>query len=337
MRLASDKTRLTEALNKLDQLSAANFRLKADYAKAQSTIDDLSQKHLASLSQNRVLATQMEEAASRLSTTERESSEYQRRIREARAVFVSFVEWVRLTCKRKRVLSTQLQEAYSELAELLVAFVNLRRRYLGLKDICGSLKEKVVTLRKDLEDEQLAHSETKSHRERVLGQLHGLNLMCIDHQVEYNALVDCHTVVHEELAHLHTAHDSLKEGCGGLRKDLKEAFQLVQATQDLAQISLSNMSDPKGVRSLTIKQDFMKIGHLLDLVRLNASDIVGNLGILVGCDGDEFEPSVIQPQPAPGSVDNSMCRLRAIYGIPREAYVPSLSRILRMTDPSRQW
>ena len=286
--------------------------------KARQIIDELSKRNLFFRAQNKELSLQNDQLCATVCSFRDVSAKQRLQVTRCRALFLVFLQWTRLSCKRIYFLSAQLHDLQHRFSALVSAHLELRRRHIGLTDTHTISQNTVQVLREELDSERRSHLLLKAETEQIAADLSVSTEKSTTLQHSLEIITERYDGLQESFAELLFSHNHLKGDCSKLRGDLKQAFLLVQATQDVAQLGLSSMSSPSTARPLKVKQDFMRIAQLLDLVRLNVADTVGSLGSLIGAE-EEQPQMTIQSPTLPGSVEDNVRKLQIICGIPRDA------------------
>lgn len=293
-------------------LRAENAILKDDIAQMQQTHNTLQKKFFRSHS----LAYQMTSRITSLGAilvSEQAVIAKQRKLGGPllRSVLL-FTHFVRISARRIRLLSADYRELKSRFVTLFLGHLALRRRYLDLERICVDSRLTAKRLGECLERAQTAKDSLIAEkddliksRDSLVDELRSAQSLSWTVVSRYDALQTVHSELTIQVIHL-------KSDCLGFRDDLRQIATQVQEAFEITELGLNDLHKHGDGNLFKFKQDLLKTGHKLDLLRLSVTELL--TGMTVVCAPREDGEALASAPPAytPGSMEDALRRVKTL-------------------------
>lgn len=292
----------------LQQFRVAHALLKTDFEQTRRERDVFLKKHLDSRSLTNSLLSKMKGLVEAFDEEHSNVLKQKRRLRSMLSLIHGFFQYALLAGKRIRFLSASEAEQQKRFSAILACHLGLRARYLKAVNNCLENRRSFNDLKDRQQTERSAHQKLRNAYEKISADLEAEGRRYRELQAQVYSLVANYDSLKADYAQLLTSHDRLKNDYSGFYDNLQDISNIVQVTQDVAQLALNNLQQSATFQSLKSKQDLMKVGQSLDLVRLNVTELLVNIGIVLN---REMGRSFVVPT-LPGSVEDAVRRLRTI-------------------------
>ncbi|THH09695.1 hypothetical protein EW145_g1835 [Phellinidium pouzarii] len=295
-----------------NNLQAENSLLKADITQAREAQKILLQKHIRTHSLSYNLTSKVSLMSSILVSERAYAAKQMTRLRFALGVILWFVKFARISAKRVRSLSACNTTLQARFSDLLASDLALRQRYINLEGLCLTARQSVDTLSSRLEHETSLQKSLEKEKTKLVDTLHASDKDVEFYQALSWTVVARYDNLHSEYGQLLVNFEQLKSECCGFRKELQEIVAQVQETLELAEIGLNDLHRTVNSRPMKTKQDLMKVGQGLDLVRLNITELLVSMVVV-----DAHNAAVSSPIPcpsfSPGTIEDVVRKLKTLY------------------------
>ena len=228
-----------------------------------------------------------------------------------------FTQFVRISTRRIKSLSVDFRDLQSRFVTLFRGHLALRRRYLDLERICINSRITAKRLEGCLERAQVANESLvleKEHltkaRESVSEELRSAQALSWTVVSRYDALQTTHSELLVQM-------NKLRSDCRGFRDDLRQVASQVQETFEVTELGLNDLQKSADPHLLKFKQDLLKIGHRLDLLRLNVTELLTTMTIACAQHNDGVTSPGAPPAYTPGSLEDAMRKLKTLSEVTR--------------------
>lgn len=319
-----------------DRLRVAQALTRADHEAAGKSHLSLVQRHVQARFLAKNLASQNEILSDELDATHASAKKRTFLLRLSLNLLGLFWHYVQMATKRNRILTDSNISLHSRISQLLSSNLVLRKFCVEAE---GSLEE----ARKTVNELTLKLESENTIKESLHSTILDLSSQNEALKKERNALIDGRTVLQDALneatndsqffqalsksivarydrlqtehGNLLIKHDLVKSDIFAFRDDLSRVATQVQETQDLAEIGLNDLH--RSVKPLKTKQDLLRIGQSLALVRLTIAELLQDVASFDSRDttGSLGEGStLIEGVPCtPGSIEDAVRKIKKLY------------------------
>ncbi|KAH8112428.1 hypothetical protein DFH11DRAFT_1607575 [Phellopilus nigrolimitatus] len=298
-----------------DSLKATCALLKADIIEARQFHSTWQQKHLHARSEITRLSWRNLSLSEMLLVERGVISKQKERLWIALNLILLFCQYACLASRRVRFLSVGHVSQQSRFSVLLTSHLTLRQRYLCLEDLCLKTRQSVKSLILRLESEEAVQQTLRLDKTKLSDACHAVAKDCQFYQALAWTFVARYDNLQSDYGQLLVNLDQLKGDFRDFKKDLRQVAAQVQETQDIAEVGLNDLQRAVNLKPVKFKHDLMRVGQGLALVRLSVTELLKEMVVLDDRDAGKPLSPVLNPPCIPGSVEDAVRKLKALFEV----------------------
>lgn len=313
-RIDAERRRYADLKSKFDDLYSAHSFLSIDNERLHQEHTGLLKRNFLSRSFQTNLTSQVQSLSMTLASERDNHSKEKINRRAMLGLVLGFFQYALLAGKRIRFLSTGTLVQQQRFSTLLSSHFALRDQYSQLIQSHSEALQSNNNLAEEIDKSNEAYKELEERREVLAINLQAAQKDCRFYQALAWSVVARFDGLQTDYGKLLANMDRLKSEYSTFQNDLREASSLVQAAQNVAQASLDNLQQSTMLRPLKVKQNLMKIGQGLDLVRLSMTELLVDVGLVVSREaGKTFVVSTLPAKSVSTCVECAVGKLKAMY------------------------
>ena len=318
------------------RLRAAQALSKADEEAAHETHLALVQKHIQTRFLAKKLTARSESLVEELDEAHATTQKRTCLLQTSLNLLALFWHYVQMATRRNRHLTDSIISMHSRISTLLTSNLALRRTFLEVEETLSDARKSMNDLALKLSLEESAGASLRntvhdlaSHNNILLEEKRALEdsrpvleeaLAKVTNDSQFfqalsKSVVARYDQLQTEYGNLLVKHDLIKSDIFAFCDDLNRVASQVQEAQDLAEIGLNDLQ--RTVKPLKTKQDLLKIGQALALVRLTIAELMNDMASLDGREtsGSFGEGSSLLEGSlcAPGSIEDAVRKIKKLY------------------------